>query len=139
MDLLRPVLTAVGTWIAADLLAAVVMAVWATPAQLESGFAKIAWVAVPQFLVGLLAATAAAYAHRRPYRDATGRHALAVLGPVAVLAAVQALLNLGTSTFMWALAIATAAELVGGGAGWLLVSRVLRHRERQENPAAAYF
>lgn len=139
MDLLRPVLVALGAWVAGSVAAALVQTMWAGLAQLQSTTGKALWVVLPQLLVGLATTTAAAYAHRRPERYDRRRHALAVLFPAAVLIFVQALLNLAGATEMWAAATAIVAESVGALAGWLLVSRVLRRQEYAEATGHGYF
>lgn len=138
MDLVRPALVALGVWIAGSVVAALVVAAWAGTGQLQSSTGRVLWAVIPQFLVGAATATAAAYAHRRPERDAPGRHALAVLVPAGVLFVVQALLNLLGSTQLWATGAAFGAEAFGAASGWLLVSRVLRRAERAET-SGRYF
>ncbi|HEY3681549.1 MAG TPA: hypothetical protein VGL93_00835 [Streptosporangiaceae bacterium] len=136
MDLLKPWLAAFGTWIAATVIAALATAGWVTGTQLESSVDVVLWVVVPQMLVAGAAAAAASYAHRRPFRDAVGRSALAGLGGVATLAVLQAAVNLMTSTVLWAVAVAFVAQACGGVLGWLFVSRGARHREHAELVAA---
>lgn len=138
MDLVRPALTALGVWIGVSLLAGLVMAVWATPAQVTSPVGMSLWVVIPQFLVGGLSAALAAYVHRRPFRDEPGRHALAALGPVGVLAVLQVGVNVLTETYPWSIVGGFAANAVGGVLGWLVVSRLVRREERHET-GSRYF
>lgn len=139
MDLLKPWLSALGTWIAASIIAAIAMAGWLTATQLESSVDVVLWVAIPQLLVAGAAAAAASYAHRRPFRDAVGRYALAGLGGVAILAVIQVAINLMTSTELWAVAVTFVAQACGGVLGWLFVSRGARRQEHAERVAAGRY
>lgn len=131
-DLIRPALVALGGWIVASLAAGIFVAVWDTSAQTGLSIGRVLWAAIPQILVGVVTAGAAAYAHRRPERDDRRRHALAVLLPAGVLVVVQALLDLIGVMLPWAIAVACVATAVGAVLGWLLVSRVVRQAERAE-------
>jgi hypothetical protein len=139
VDLLRPWTAAVVAWIVMNILAVLAISAWSSGTQLQTFGTRIFWIAVPQLLVGAVAATAAAYLHRRPERADPRRHALASLGGPAVMIVLQAVLNLVGDTVLSSTLIAFVAEGCGAVLGWLFVSRVARREERAADTGSGYY
>lgn len=139
MDLLKPWAAAVGAWIVMNVLAVLAVTAWSSMAQLQSFGTRVFWVAVPQLLVGGVAAAVAAYLHRRPERADPRRHALASLGAPAVMIVLQTIINLFDGTYPSSIVIVFVAQVCGSVLGSLFVSRVARRDERTTDNRSGYY
>lgn len=140
MDLIRPALVALVTWFAVSALAGVVYVTSSMTAAPMSVAAHIVWIVALQAAVGLATSGGAALAHGRAGRADEKRHAAVSLGSVVVLAVVLGAADVLTGTPAGPAAVALVAQLAGGVAGWLLVSRVVRRTEwRSATKHGVYF
>jgi hypothetical protein len=130
MDLIRPACAGLAVWLAAWYAEPVLVLRFVTFDQLGRSLDRALVVLVPELGIAVLVAMLAALAHRGPSRDDKRRHAIAVLGTVALVAVITLAAGLFSGVQGWAILTRLAADLAGGALGWALLAwiRVLRAR-----------
>ncbi|HEY3684143.1 MAG TPA: hypothetical protein VGL93_13935 [Streptosporangiaceae bacterium] len=130
MDMVRPACAGLAVWLAAWYVEPAIVLRFVTLDRLGHPLDRALVVLVPELVIGVLVAALAALAHRAPSRGDRRRHAIAVLGTVALVAVITVAAGLVSGVQGWAVLTRLAADLAGGGLGWALLTwiRLLRAR-----------
>lgn len=131
MDLIKSWLAAIGVYAIGAYLTAQITISAALAGRLETFGEQVVWLYIPQFLLYVLIAGAAAGAHTRPGRLSTGRHLLAALPVPLLLVVGSEVLGAVNGSYPSGIVWSSVATLAGMVTGWQVADLLWRTATRE--------